>query len=96
MKRSESDYAEMSAAVEAGEYIVGSDDRRDFRSSRSGPEIPRHRKKSKGTRCKRAADGAHDFEVFSVDESTLHINSKALLRVVVKDKCKHCGKIRYR
>lgn len=42
MRRSEDDYAEMSAAVEAGEYIVGSDDRRDFRRSRSSPETPRH------------------------------------------------------
>ena len=96
MKRGEEDYAEMSSAVEAGEYTVGSDDRKDFRRSRSGPETPRHRKKSKGTRCKRSPDGVHVFEVFSVDESTLYINSQARLRVVVKDQCSHCGKIRYR
>lgn len=72
-----------------------SDDRRDFRRSRSGPEIPRHRKKSKGSRCKRSEDGAHHFTVFSADESTLRINSRTCLRVIVKEKCEHCGKIRY-
>ena len=73
-----------------------SGDRRDFRNSRGGPEFPRHRKKSKGTRCKRSEDGTHHFAVFSVDESTLRINSRTYLRIIVKEKCASCGKVRYR
>lgn len=58
--------------------------RRDFRSSREAPEVPKHRRTHRSGKCRRAKDGRHDF----VHAEKVWVGTT----VIPLDRCAHCGK----
>lgn len=71
------------------EWDKNSADRRDFRNSKDGPEVIKHRRKRNKKQCKKNQNKEHEFETTEV-----YIVGTKIRWIELK--CVHCGKIEFK